>query len=218
MTPNSKIYVDIDDVLCETGRAFVALLRQEFGKNIRFEDISDFDLGASFGLAPDDLERFMQQAHAPEILLSMRAVEGASATITQWRQSGSEVHVVTGRPVATRDISRRWLNEFDIPFDQLIFVDKYSRHTAGTGDDDVMTLAGLKECRYDLAIEDAPEMARLLSIDVADHVLLYDRPWNRNETEMGRADGNGITRCLSWDEIAFLYPDGSPPGTVANPH
>ena len=208
MTTKTKIYIDIDDVLCETGRAFVNLLQQEFGKATLFEDIVDFDLGASFCLEPHELEHFMQRAHEPEILLSMRALDGASETVSKWHRCGCEVHVVTGRPYATREVSLRWLREASIPFSQLIFVDKYSRHIPVDGDSEVMSLDELRVSTYDLAIEDAPKMARLVAEEVAEHVVLFDRPWNRTLIPAEVTSGARMTRCRTWAEIVALYPDG----------
>ena len=45
------VYLDFDDILCETARAFTGLLHREFGKSVAFEDIHTFNLGESFGLA-----------------------------------------------------------------------------------------------------------------------------------------------------------------------
>ena len=52
MSPTeAKIYIDLDDVLCETARAFIRLYREEWGREVVFEEISAFDLTKSFGLS-----------------------------------------------------------------------------------------------------------------------------------------------------------------------
>ena len=38
------IYVDLDDVLSETARAFVGLLARELGRRVAFESIHDFEV------------------------------------------------------------------------------------------------------------------------------------------------------------------------------
>ena len=53
----TPIYVDLDDVLCETARGFLGLLQREFDRRVAFEDIRDFDLGVSFGL--DEIEHLV---------------------------------------------------------------------------------------------------------------------------------------------------------------
>jgi len=42
---NSKtIYVDFDDVLCETARHFLVVVEREFNKRIAYEELTDFDI------------------------------------------------------------------------------------------------------------------------------------------------------------------------------
>ena len=75
------IYVDMDDVLCETARGFVSLLEREFGRRVSFDQIHDFDLGVSFGLDPVELERFFEIAHRPELLTDLDPLPGAIETV-----------------------------------------------------------------------------------------------------------------------------------------
>jgi uncharacterized HAD superfamily protein len=208
VTSRTKIYIDIDDVLCDTGKAFVNLLQQDFGKTILFEQIVDYDLGASFCLDPQDLVRFMHRAHEPEVLLAMQPMDGAREAVSTWKRAGCEIHLLTGRPPATRETSLRWLAAVEIPFDHLIFVDKYGRYAPVVGESEVMTLDDLSKCTFDLAVEDAPKMAQFLAKDVADTVLLFDRPWNRALNPAETARGDRINRCRTWAEIAALYPTG----------
>ena len=208
MTARTKIYIDIDDVLSETGKGFIDLLQHDFATSISFEQIVDYDLGASFCLEPEDLSRFMHRAHEPEVLLAMRPMDGAREAVSTWKRAGCEIHLLTGRPPATRETSLRWLRSVEIPFDQLIFVDKYGRYAPAVGESEVMTLDDLSKCKFDLAVEDAPEMAQFLAKDVADRVLLFDRPWNRALNPAETRHGSQITRCRSWAEIVDLYPNG----------
>ena len=39
-----SIYVDMDDVLTDSTEAFLAVLEQDFGKKVAFDEILDFDL------------------------------------------------------------------------------------------------------------------------------------------------------------------------------
>ena len=45
-----NIYVDFDDCLCETGRAFAGLAAELFGKNVPYEEMRDFNLQKAFDL------------------------------------------------------------------------------------------------------------------------------------------------------------------------
>ena len=65
-----RIYVDFDDCLCETGRAFSKLVLEMFNKHVPYEQIYYFELDRSFELDAEQYERLMLRAHEPEILLS----------------------------------------------------------------------------------------------------------------------------------------------------
>ena len=71
MTGARAIYVDMDDVISETCRGFLRLLRSEFGRRVDFEDVKAFDLTRSFDMSFDELEVFMERAHQPDILAAM---------------------------------------------------------------------------------------------------------------------------------------------------
>ena len=66
-----KIYVDFDDCLCETARAFSALAANMFGRNVPYENIRTFELDRSFGLNEEQYEQFMIRGHQPEARLAL---------------------------------------------------------------------------------------------------------------------------------------------------
>jgi len=196
--PVPRVYVDFDDVLCETARGLSALLEAEFGKQVAYEEIRWFDLGRSFGLTADDLERLMRTAHRAENLASLRPVPGARAVLSQWRAQGCEVCIVTGRPPETADASREWLFRHDMPYDRLVFVDKYRRLPAGP---ELVTLDELARMGFALAIDDAPAMLQFLVEATPVPVVVYDRPWNAEFPAAPGGPGKRVRRCHSWAEI-----------------
>ena len=105
-----RIYVDFDDCLCETGRAFSKLVLEMFNKHVPYDQIHYFELDSSFDLDPEQYERLMIRAHEPEILLSYDATPGAAETINEWISCGHEVLIITGRPSSVYEPSRIWLD------------------------------------------------------------------------------------------------------------
>lgn len=186
------IYVDMDDVLCETARGFVALLERHFGRRVAFDQIHDFDLGVSFRLDPAELERFFEIAHRPELLAALEPLPGALETVRGWAVAGHDVAVVTGRPAATAEVSRRWLELHAVPHRELTFVDKYG-HSGAAAEDGVLALDALRRDSYRLAVEDSLPTARFLA-DLGVPVLLLDRPWNQGPS------GDAV-RCRDWTEV-----------------
>ena len=65
-----QIYVDFDDCLCETGRAFSKLAAELFGKNVPYRNMSFFEMDKTFGLNDAQYEQLMIRGHRPEVLLS----------------------------------------------------------------------------------------------------------------------------------------------------
>lgn len=187
------IYVDMDDVLCETARGLLSVLEREFDRRVAFDQIHDFDLTVSFGLTPNELERFFALVHRPEPLLALDPLPGAIETVRAWSAAGAEIAVVTGRPAHTRDISRRWLERHGVPHRELTFVDKYGRAGSASEDEEVLPLESLRRDSYRLAVEDSLPTARFLA-ERGMPVLLVDRPWNRGSAE-------GVHRCRDWGEV-----------------
>ena len=132
MTPeeeSQKVYVDIDDVLCDTTRAFPALLKEHFGKTVQFDDIHSFDLSISFGLSPDELQEFMAIAHSPQVLRDHEPVDGSIEALSRFFAKQYEILLVTGRPPSVYDLTKEWVAKYNVPYQDLIFVDKYGRYT-----------------------------------------------------------------------------------------
>ena len=122
-----RIYVDFDDCLCETGRAFSKLVLEMFNKHVPYDRMHYFELDRSFDLDAEQYERFMLRAHEPEILLSYDATPGAAETINEWISCGHEVSIITGRPSSAYEPSRKWLDEHGLKHARLYCLNKYGR-------------------------------------------------------------------------------------------
>ena len=105
-----NIYVDFDDCLCETGKVFSALASEMFGKNVPYEEMKVFNLQEAFDLTDEQYEQLLIRGHEPEMLLSYKETPGASAVINEWIESGHNVSIITGRPSASYEASREWLD------------------------------------------------------------------------------------------------------------
>jgi uncharacterized HAD superfamily protein len=194
-----RVYVDFDDVLCETAQALMGLLERMFRRRVRFESIWSFDLSESFGLGPEELASFMVAAHAPEVIEAIEPMEGAAEALRRWIRSGIEVCIVTGRPPSTEAASRQWLKRHKMPCLRLMFVDKYSREFPLHCGPGAITLDRLVRMEFSLAVDDAPMMLDFLAKRMAMPVVVFDRPWNACVKTGGR-----VRRCRSWSEIGSL--------------
>lgn len=194
-----RIYVDFDDVLCETAQGLSVLVREMFGRDVPFEQIRFFDLGQAFGIDRAEHQALMDRAHTPEFLLNLPALDGGAACLQAWQAAGHEVVVVTGRPSSTDDASRAWLAQRGLAAVPVLYVDKYNRnHPVPPGAPPMLPLEAIQRQRFDLLIDDSPVALDALLPHHAGRTIIFDRPWNRAYA----CAAPHVTRCCGWQEVA----------------
>ena len=151
-----NIYIDFDDCLCETARNFSALVKELFGKNVPYEEISSFNLQKSFSLTDIQYEQMMIEGHRPEVLLSYEETPGASEIITGWMESGHRVFIITGRPSSAYEASREWLDRHGLEQARLYCLNKYGRDSFIRNSEFSLELEDYYKMQFDYAIEDSP--------------------------------------------------------------
>ena len=205
MSGPQAIYVDIDDVLSHTIESLIDLLDRVHGRRVAVDEVAEFDLQESFDLDASEIVRFMDHAHADEVIESILPVEGGAAVLGDWRAAGYDVNLVTGRPPSTRDSSARWLERHGFPHSDLHFLDKYGR--PGWNDSGLPALHPdeLAQFGFVLAVEDSLSMAARLVNELGIEVALVDRPWNRDVSGVDGGVLRRITRCVGWGEIGDRF-------------
>ena len=99
-----KIYIDFDDVLCETAKNFTKIAKELFGKDVPYSEVQFFNLKKTFDLNDEQYEELMRVGHLPEQLLNYEETPGASQTINKWVDEGHEVSIITGRPLDRKSV------------------------------------------------------------------------------------------------------------------
>ncbi len=197
------VYVDFDDVLCETAQAFLDVVEHEFGRRYAFEDIHFFNLEKSFHLNQEEYDRLMGLIHDPATLRMMEPMPGVLDVLETWACRGVQIAVVTGRPPETKAVCHEWLEQRGLPYDRILFVDKYGRTPAHILGVEVILPQDLAEMGFSMAVEDAPAMIEFL-IDQTDiPIAVLDRPWNRR-LDLSRANGEAV-RCKDWSAVADVF-------------
>ena len=116
-----RIYVDFDDCLCETGRAFSTLAAEMFGRDVPYEGMRFFELDKTFDLDDAQFEQLMIRGHEPETLLSYKETPGASAVINEWIARGHEVSIMKAAHQAGDEMKR--LHQYEGKIVRVIDVD-----------------------------------------------------------------------------------------------
>ena len=218
-----KIYIDFDDVICETAKYFTKIAKELFGIDVPYRQVQFFNLQESldptytlsFDLLYKGLEittggqrihqydKLMEAGHLPENLLSYEETPGASETINKWVDEGHEVFIITGRPFNSYEPSRKWLDEHHLERVPLFCVDKYGREIFEHEYEYNMTLEQLYSMTFDFAIEDSPSAFEHVLHFHNCKVAVFDRPWNRQ----AEFPNDNFVRCKNWNQIDKLFEE-----------
>ena len=198
-----KIYIDFDDVICETALYFTKIAGEMFGIDVPYRQVQFFNLQKSFNLSDEQYDELMKAGHIPDNLLSYEETTGASETINKWVDEGHEVFVITGRPFDAYKPSRQWLDEHNLERIPLYCVDKYGREMFKQDYTYNMTLEQLYCMTFDFAVEDSPAaFEHVMHFDKC-KVAVFDRPWNRQ----AELPDDRFVRCSGWQEIDRLLEE-----------
>lgn len=192
-----KIYIDFDDVICETARYFTKIADQLFGIKVPYEQVKFFNLQKAFNLTESQYAELMAEGHKPEVLLSYEETPDASKIINKWVNEGHEVSVITGRPFDSFEPSRKWLDEHNLSRIPLFCVDKYGREKFYQSASFNMSLQDFYAMTFDFAVEDSPAAFEHLMHFENCQVAVFDRPWNKNAV----FPSDKFSRGNTWDEI-----------------
>lgn len=195
-----NIYIDFDDVICETAKSFCQIADRLFGIKKPYNEVHFFNLQQSFGLTDNQYDALMKEGHLPEILLSYEETDGASISINKIVDAGHDVKIITGRPFDSYEPSRQWLDNHNLSRLPLYCVDKYGREIFNQNSTFNMTLNALYAMSFDLAIEDSPAAFKHLEHFGNCKVAVFDRPWNKDAI----LPSDNYIRVKNWDQIVSL--------------
>lgn len=196
-----KIYIDFDDVICETALYFTYLAKQLFDISLPYSQVQFFNLQKAFDLNDAQYEELLRTGHFPEHLLAYEETPDAAKTINKWMDQGHEVTIITGRPFDAYEPSRTWLDEHGLERVPMFCVDKYGRESFNQGCTYSMTLKQLYQLHFDFAIEDSPAAFTHVAHFENCRVAVFDRPWN----QQAEFPDDRFVRCMNWSEIDRLF-------------
>lgn len=196
-----RVYVDFDDCLCETARAFSKLVLEMFGKDVPYEEIRYFNLQKAFDLTEEQYDQLLFKGHEPEVLLAYEETPGASAAINEWIKKGHDVSIITGRPYSSYEPSREWLDRHGLRDVKLYCLDKYGRENFLKNSGFSLELEDYYKMKFDFAVEDSPSAFKFFDHLPALKVMVFDRPWNR----AAHLPNANYCRCYDWEGIQTRF-------------
>lgn len=192
-----NIYVDFDDCLCETARAFSDIALEMFGIDVPYEKMAYFNLQKAFNLDDDQYDRLLVKGHEPEVLLGFEETPGASKVLNEWINKGHEVSIITGRPFGSFEPSRIWLDRHGLQDIKLYCLDKYGRENFMKNSDFSLSLEDYYKMKFDYAVEDSPTAFKFFNHMPELKVMVFDRPWNRT----AEFPNGNFKRVFDWESI-----------------
>ena len=199
-----NVYVDFDDCLCETGRAFSKLAYEMFRINVPYEDMHDFNLQKSFGLNDEQYGQLLVRGNENDMLMSYEETPGAVEVINGWTGKGHNVSVITGRPFGSYEASHDWLDKHGYKNIKLYCLDKYGDEQQIRGSDYSLELEEYYKMNFDFAIEDSPLAFKFFNHLPELKVMVFNRPWNKTT---GFPNGN-YCRCFDWKDVSAMFECG----------
>ncbi len=158
--------VDLDGVLRDIFSQMIKLYNNEFGENIKPEDVKDYDVETSFPKAHatyGSSYQYFFEKHADYVFLLSPPMEGAVEAMRHLIQLGKVIVATIQPSTHNKILALKWLDKWGIPYDEIRFVD---------------TKAGIN-CDY--FIEDYPKNME----GVFDGFkILIDAPYNQETEEV----------------------------------
>jgi uncharacterized HAD superfamily protein len=195
-----KIYVDLDDVVCDTTSVIVSECNLLYGKNSCLEDVYSFELEESLKITKEQHSELMQHIHQEEIQMKMLPISGAVEYLRTISNMGMDIHIVTGRPPSTYNSAIKWLTYNNVPFNKLVFVNKYNRIDRNHPTTKQVSFSQLRNNNYKAIIDDSPEAIDLSLSLFTCPIIFFIRPWNK-EFAYSLKKTKRLYICHDWKEI-----------------
>ncbi|GGB04748.1 hypothetical protein ERX37_02075 [Macrococcus hajekii] len=174
-----RLGIDIDGtVTCPT--SLVPYLQKSFDENLKYEDITAYDLGAVLNKSDHEMYDWFM-THQEEIYTHSPIAEGALSVLTDWSQH-YELYYISARYDYLDKITADWFDKHDVPF----------HHIELTGSHD--KIAKARELKVDVFLEDKLDNAIEINEALNIPVILFDTPYNQSELP---AD---VHRVYTWQE------------------
>jgi len=119
--PSRTVLLDVDGTLCANTPRLIEYVRQECGIELTREEITEWSF--SIPGTDSDIGEMLHRAidERPEwFLLGMEPIDGAREAARWLDQQGHTIRIATHRPPESHPITTQWLDEHDIPYDEMV--------------------------------------------------------------------------------------------------
>ena len=184
-----NIGLDIDNVIAsfdnELLKEYLKHDKQLRGTGIINENANYIRRGM-FDWSKEEDEKFYKE-NIERIATNLKPINRASETIKKLKEDGNKIYIITGREngeyTNPREMTKRWLEKYNIEYDKLIFTDAYDNHAK--------TVECIKN-NIDIMVEDSTRICKDLN-ENAIKVIQMETRFNQKV--------EGIESVNSWRQI-----------------
>lgn len=125
---NNKVtfVVDLDGVLRDIFSQMIKLYNNEFGENLKPEDVKDYDVEVSFPKAHaayGSSYHYFFEKHADYVFLLSAPMEGAVEAMKRLKKCGKVAIATIQSTTHNKILALKWLDKWNVPYDEIRFVD-----------------------------------------------------------------------------------------------
>lgn len=183
-----KIGIDLDDVVVEFVRPFLAIYEKETNKKKKVEDIFTYQLWIPLGISREETIDIAEKFYKTDLFENGDLIEGAKEFIEDLHRD-HEIVFVTSRPLHLKEKTENFIRKH-FPTQEFKII--YTGDFTGNG----KTKAQIcEEDKIDVLIEDNKVYVSECS-EKGTMCFLIDKPWNQNHIE-----NNKIIRVKNLLEI-----------------
>jgi uncharacterized HAD superfamily protein len=180
-----ELAFDVDGVFADTFRSFVETARRDYGVQVEYEDITDYDYRSVIDIDDDTSYKISKKIVDNPIEMGIRPIMGAVDVLTRLSEI-VPLFFVTARP--RRDTIFKWIQQ------HLRSVDANAICLAATGTHEEK-IPVLLEHGFRYFVEDRLETCYLLA-EARVTPIVFEQPWNQKP--------HPFQTVKSWNEISSL--------------
>lgn len=177
-----RLGIDIDGTVCDNNQRFLDIMNKATNKNLSLDEQFTFRLEELYNV-PSEVVRAVYTAEADYVFGTAPAMKAAVDVITRLRNAGAEIYFVTARDPRFLEITVRWLDRVNMPYDRLIFQPRKEK--------------AVVEHNIDVFIDDCWENAEAVAATETDSII-FDAPHNRGFQHPR------VHRLYCWSELENL--------------
>ncbi len=180
-----ELAFDVDGVFADTFRSFVETVRRDYGLQIAYEDITDYNYRSVIDIDDDTSYRISERIVNNPVEMGIRPIKGSVEVLTRLSDIVT-LFFVTARPI--KDPILKWIQQ------HLNLVNENAIHLTATGTHEEKASI-LLEHGFRYFVEDRLETCYLLA-EARITPIVFDQPWNQKP--------HPFQTVKSWQEISSL--------------